>query len=77
MKIKLTPANIQQTVDRILSGDLPPETNNREVIQALAQRSIADGIEIIFWRSDGNTNYSEYVEYTLTESQTLASKTSH
>lgn len=54
MRIELVDPGIEKTVDRILSGELPPATGDKEVLQAIAQR-VADGQASVEWfRREGD-----------------------
>jgi hypothetical protein len=56
VKIRLLDPKIEQIVDRILSGESPPETDNKEVIQELARRCKEDGVLIEFYRWESFTS---------------------
>lgn len=54
MKIKLLPSNARETAIAILNGELPPGTNNMDVIKELCELSRVRGIELSFCRQDGD-----------------------
>lgn len=52
MRIRLLDCDVEGIADRILSGELPPETGNKEVIQEISRRVAEDGLDVEFYRWD-------------------------
>jgi hypothetical protein len=52
VKIKLLHFDAWDIAQKILSGELPPETDNMEVIEAIAEITKQDGLDTEFWRWD-------------------------
>jgi hypothetical protein len=53
IKIKLLPPDAKRIAIAILDGELPPETNNIEVINELADMAIFSAVEVSFYREEG------------------------
>ncbi|MHC5779938.1 hypothetical protein [Nostoc sp.] len=54
MKIKLLASDAYSIAIAILNGELPPETNNMDVIEELCELARIRGIELSFCRQDKN-----------------------
>jgi hypothetical protein len=54
LKIELIDPQIERTVDRILSGELPPVTGDKEVIQEIARRVSEGEIRVRLFRREGD-----------------------
>lgn len=54
MKIKLLASTAHQTAIAILNGELPPETNNMDVVEELCKISYVRGIELSLYRQEAD-----------------------
>jgi hypothetical protein len=52
MRVRLLDCDVEGIADRILSGELPPETGNKEVIQEIARRVADENLDVEFYRWD-------------------------